>query len=125
MGFDRDGRIVGLRVRTIANLGAYLSTFAPGVPTWLYGTLLAGQYKTPHIHVEVKGVFTNTTPVDAYRGAGRPEATYVSNAWWNWVPMSWASTRPSSGVGISSSRTNSPIRRPSYSSTTAATTRAR
>ncbi len=77
MGFDRDGRIVGLRVRTIANLGAYLSTFAPGVPTWLYGTLLAGQYKTPHIHVEVKGVFTNTTPVDAYRGAGRPEATYV------------------------------------------------
>lgn len=76
-GFGRDGRIVGLRVRTIANLGAYLSTFAPGIPTWLYGTLLAGQYKTPHIHVEVKGVFTNTTPVDAYRGAGRPEATYV------------------------------------------------
>jgi len=77
MGFDREGRIVGLRVRTLANLGAYLSTFAPGIPTWLYGTLLAGQYKTPHIHVEVKGVFTNTTPVDAYRGAGRPEATYV------------------------------------------------
>jgi carbon-monoxide dehydrogenase large subunit len=77
MGFDREGRIVGLRVRTLANLGAYLSTFAPGIPTWLYGTLLAGQYKTPHIYVEVKGVFTNTTPVDAYRGAGRPEATYV------------------------------------------------
>lgn len=75
--FDRDGRIVGLRVRTIANLGAYLSTFAPGIPTWLYGPLLAGQYKTPHIHVEVKGVFTNTTPVDAYRGAGRSEAAYV------------------------------------------------
>ena len=77
MGFDADGRIVGLRVRTTANLGAYLSTFAGAVPTYLYGTLLAGQYKTPNIHVGVKGVFTNTTPVDAYRGAGRPEATFL------------------------------------------------
>ena len=77
MAFDADGIITGLRVRTTANLGAYLSTFAGAVPTYLYGTLLAGQYKTPHIHVEVKGVFTNTTPVDAYRGAGRPEATFL------------------------------------------------
>jgi carbon-monoxide dehydrogenase large subunit len=77
MGFDGDGNIVGLRVQTHANLGAYLSTFGPAVPTYLYGTLLAGQYKTPVIHVNVKGVFTHTVPVDAYRGAGRPEATFV------------------------------------------------
>jgi carbon-monoxide dehydrogenase large subunit len=77
MGFDAEGRIVGLRVNTLANLGAYLTTFSGAVPTYLYGTLLAGQYKTPAIHASVKGVFTNTTPVDAYRGAGRPEATFV------------------------------------------------
>ena len=58
-------------------MGAYLSTFASSVPTILYATLLAGQYKTPAIYCEVKAVFTNTAPVDAYRGAGRPEATYV------------------------------------------------
>ncbi len=72
-----DGEMLGLRVTTIANMGAYLSTFASSVPTYLYGTLLAGQYKTPAIHVGVQAVFTNTAPVDAYRGAGRPEATYV------------------------------------------------
>lgn len=72
-----DGKFLGLRVRTTANLGAYLSTFASSVPTYLYGTLLAGQYTTPAIHVAVDAVFTNTAPVDAYRGAGRPEATYV------------------------------------------------
>lgn len=77
MGFDQGGNILGLRVKTLANLGAYLSTFAGGVPTWLYGTLLTGQYKTKNIYVSVKGVFTHTTPVDAYRGAGRPEATFV------------------------------------------------
>ncbi|RMD67032.1 xanthine dehydrogenase family protein molybdopterin-binding subunit [Candidatus Parcubacteria bacterium] len=77
MGFDRDGNMLGLRVKTIANMGAYLSTFAGGIPTWLYGTLLAGQYRIPNIYVQTIGVFTNTTPVDAYRGAGRPEATYV------------------------------------------------
>ena len=72
-----DGTFLGLRVKTIANMGAYLSTFASTVPTYLYGTLMAGQYKTPAIYVEVRAVFTNTAPVDAYRGAGRPEATYV------------------------------------------------
>lgn len=77
MGFDEDGKIVGLRVDTTANLGAYLTTFAGAVPTYLYATLMAGQYKTPNIHAHVKGVFTNTPPVDAYRGAGRPEATFV------------------------------------------------
>jgi carbon-monoxide dehydrogenase large subunit len=66
-----------MRVKTTANMGAYLSTFASSVPTILYATLLAGQYKTPAIFCEVQAVFTNTSPVDAYRGAGRPEATYV------------------------------------------------
>ena len=64
-------------MKTTANLGAYLSTFASCIPTILYATLLAGQYTTPLIYCEVTAVFTNTTPVDAYRGAGRPEATYV------------------------------------------------
>ena len=77
MGFSRDGKIVGLRVKTIANLGAYLSTFAPAVPTYLYATLLNGVYEMPAIHADVTGVFTNTVPVDAYRGAGRPEAAYL------------------------------------------------
>src|SRR5690606_39770093 len=77
MAMDDKGMFLGMRVRTTANMGAYLSTFASSVPTILYGTLLAGQYKTPAIHVEVRSVFTNTAPVDAYRGAGRPEATYV------------------------------------------------
>ena len=77
MGFSQDGQIVGLRVKTYANLGAYLSTFAPCVPTWLHGTLLQGLYTTPKINVDVTGVFTHTVMVDAYRGAGRPEATYL------------------------------------------------
>ncbi len=77
LALDDAGTFLGLRVRTRANLGAYLSTFGSSVPTYLYGTLLAGQYCTPAIHVEVDGVYTNTAPVDAYRGAGRPEATYV------------------------------------------------
>src|SRR2546423_1301954 len=74
---DSDGRILALRVNSTVNLGAYISLFAPSVPTYLYGTLLAGAYTTPAIHVEVTAAFTNTTPVDAYRGAGRPEACYV------------------------------------------------
>jgi carbon-monoxide dehydrogenase large subunit len=77
LAMDKDGVFLGMRVKTIANLGAYLSTFASSVPTILYATLLAGQYRTPAIYCEVKSVFTNTAPVDAYRGAGRPEATYV------------------------------------------------
>ncbi len=77
MGFDKDGKITALRVKTYANLGAYLSTFAPAVPTWLHGTLLQGLYTTPLIHIDLEAVFTHTTAVDAYRGAGRPEATYL------------------------------------------------
>jgi aerobic carbon-monoxide dehydrogenase large subunit len=77
LAMDSKGMFLALRVKTIANLGAYLSTFASSVPTILYATLLAGQYRTPAIYAEVKAVFTNTAPVDAYRGAGRPEATYV------------------------------------------------
>ncbi len=77
LALDKDGKFLALRVHTTANLGAYLSTFASCVPTILYATLLAGQYTTPAIYCEVKAVFTNTAPVDAVRGAGRPEATYV------------------------------------------------
>ncbi len=77
IALDAEGRIVALRVHTHANMGSYLSTFAPSVPTYLYGTLLSGQYDIPAIHVRTIGVFTHTTPVDAYRGAGRPEATFV------------------------------------------------
>jgi carbon-monoxide dehydrogenase large subunit len=77
LALDEAGLFLGLRVRTIANMGGYLSTFGPNIPTNLYGLLLAGVYTTPAIHCEVKGVFTNTVPVDAYRGAGRPEATFL------------------------------------------------
>ncbi|MGC4397497.1 xanthine dehydrogenase family protein molybdopterin-binding subunit [Hydrogenophaga sp. T2] len=87
LAMDKDGKFLGLRVHTDANLGGYLSTFSTAVPTILYATLLAGQYTTPQIYVEVDAWFTNTAPVDAYRGAGRPEATYlieriVSRAAW-------------------------------------------
>ena len=77
LALDKDGKFLAMRVKTTANVGAYLSTFASCIPTILYATLLAGQYTTPAIHCEVTAVFTNTAPVDAYRGAGRPEATYV------------------------------------------------
>ncbi|NKE47874.1 xanthine dehydrogenase family protein molybdopterin-binding subunit [Roseomonas frigidaquae] len=77
LALDAEGKILGLKVHTLANMGAYLSTFAPCVPTYLYATLLSGVYATPVIYAEVKAVFTNTVPVDAYRGAGRPEATYL------------------------------------------------
>ena len=77
MGFDSEGNVVALRVDTHASLGAYLSTFGPCVPTYLYGTLMQGLYTTPAVHVNVTAVFTNTVPVDALRGAGRPEATYL------------------------------------------------
>jgi carbon-monoxide dehydrogenase large subunit len=77
LALNAEGDFLALRVSTRANLGAYLSTFGPSVPTYLYGTLLAGPYKTPAVYCEVKGMFTHTVPVDAYRGAGRPEATYL------------------------------------------------
>ncbi len=77
LALDANGKFTALKVDTIANMGAYLSNFASCVPTYLYATLLAGQYTTPVIYANVKAVFTNTAPVDAYRGAGRPEATYL------------------------------------------------
>ncbi|HLY46057.1 MAG TPA: xanthine dehydrogenase family protein molybdopterin-binding subunit [Stellaceae bacterium] len=77
LALDADARFLGLKVSTLANMGAYLSTFSTCIPTYLYGTLLAGTYTTPAIYVETKAVFTNTVPVDAYRGAGRPEATFL------------------------------------------------
>ena len=76
LALEKDGTFLALRTETMANVGAYLSNFATVTPTFLHGTLMAGPYKTPLVYVNVKAVFTNTTPVDAYRGAGRPEATY-------------------------------------------------
>jgi len=77
MAFDADHRITAIKAKTVANLGAYMSTFSSSVPTYLYATLLSGQYDVPQIYCEVDAVYTNTVPVDAYRGAGRPEATFV------------------------------------------------
>ncbi|QKD03455.1 xanthine dehydrogenase family protein molybdopterin-binding subunit [Mesorhizobium loti] len=77
MAFDKDHKILGLKVETQANLGAYMSLFSSATPTYLYATLLSGQYNIPAIHANVKAIYTNTAPVDAYRGAGRPEATFV------------------------------------------------
>src|SRR5439155_18071609 len=77
VGATRDGKITGLKVKTYANLGGVLSTAAPGIPTTLYARLLSGVYRIPNIHCQVLGVYTNTGMVDAYRGAGRPEATYT------------------------------------------------
>ena len=76
LALDDDHKFIGLRTDTHANMGAYLSTFSSSIPTWLHGTLMAGNYLTPAVQVNVKAVFTNTVPVDAYRGAGRPEATF-------------------------------------------------
>jgi len=77
LALDKDGNFLGLRVSTLANMGAYLSTFSTCVPTYLYATLMQGQYTTGAVYCEVKAVFTHSTPVDAVRGAGRPEASYV------------------------------------------------
>lgn len=77
IGFDKDNKIVGLKVNTKANFGAYMSLFSSAVPTYLYATLLSGQYDIANIYCDVQAVYTNTVPVDAYRGAGRPEACYL------------------------------------------------
>ena len=73
---EKDGTFIAFRTETMANVGAYLSNFSTATPTFLHGTLMAGNYTVPNVYVNVKAVFTNTAPVDAYRGAGRPEATY-------------------------------------------------
>ncbi len=77
LALDANGKMTAVRVHTIANMGSYLSTFASSVPTYLYAPLLSGQYNIPAIYAEVDAVYTTTAPVDAYRGAGRPEATFV------------------------------------------------
>jgi aerobic carbon-monoxide dehydrogenase large subunit len=77
LAVDENGKVTALRADTVANMGAYLTLFAPAIPTYLYACLLSGTYQIPAIHCRVRAPFTNTTPVDAYRGAGRPEATYV------------------------------------------------
>jgi aerobic carbon-monoxide dehydrogenase large subunit len=78
MGFDKDGRIVAMQVDTLAALGGYLSNFAPSIPGNSYPQTITGLYRTPNLHMRVRGVYTNTVPVDAYRGSGRPEATWIN-----------------------------------------------
>ena len=78
MGFDREGRIVAMQVDTLAALGGYLSNFAPSIPGNSYPQTITGLYRTPNLHLRVRGVYTNTVPVDAYRGSGRPEATWIN-----------------------------------------------
>jgi carbon-monoxide dehydrogenase large subunit len=73
---EKDGTFIAFRTETYANVGAYLSNFSTATPTFLHGTLMSGNYSVPNVYVNVKAIFTNTAPVDAYRGAGRPEATY-------------------------------------------------
>jgi carbon-monoxide dehydrogenase large subunit len=85
VGYKKDGTITALKVKTWANQGAYLSNFAPLIPTFFYGPMLQGVYKTANFFVEVWGTYTNTTPVDAYRGAGRPEAIYLMERAVDWV----------------------------------------
>ena len=94
LAMDETGKITALRARTIANLGGYLSTFSSSVPTYLYAPLLSGPYDIANIYCEVDGVYTNTTPVDAYRGAGAPEATFVVE---RLVEVRGARDRPGSG----------------------------
>src|SRR5258708_11264858 len=78
MGFSADGRIVAMQVDTLAALGGYLSNFAPSIPGNSYPQTITGLYRTPNLHLRVRGVYTNTVPIDAYRGSGRPEATWVN-----------------------------------------------
>jgi carbon-monoxide dehydrogenase large subunit len=78
MGFDADGRIVAMQIDTLAALGGYLSNFAPSIPGNSYPQTVTGLYRTPNLHLRVRGVYTNTVPVDAYRGSGRPEATWIN-----------------------------------------------
>jgi aerobic carbon-monoxide dehydrogenase large subunit len=78
MGFDRDGRIVAMQIDTLAALGGYLSNFAPSIPGNSYPQTVTGLYRTPNLHLRVRGIYTNTVPVDAYRGSGRPEATWIN-----------------------------------------------
>ena len=105
---NRNGEVQALRVKTFANLGGRLSTIGPGIPTTLYGRVLAGPYKIPNVYAEVTGVYTNTTFVDAYRGAGRPGGDLRRRADDGpRSPTSWASTRPRSGAATSCRRTPS------------------
>ncbi len=107
----KEGEFLAFRTETLANVGAYLSNFATVTPTFLHGTLMAGNYKVPNVYVNVKAVFTNTAPVDAYRGAGgqRPpiRSSAASTSW----RASWGWTRSRSGGRTSSSRTSFPTRR--------------
>jgi len=111
MGFDSEGRIVAMQVDTLAALGGYLSNFAPSIPGNSYPQTITGLYRTPNLHLRVRGVYINTVPVDAYRGSGRPEATWTSGCL-SAVPGNWTSTWSKLGDAILSAGENFHIRRP-------------
>ena len=123
MAATSDGRILGLRCTVWAGMGAYLSTAAPGIPTILHGLMLSGPYKVPAVKEDVYGVYTNTTPVEAYRGAGRPEATLHARAHARQAVGQLKSIRSRSATGIFCRRSKNGTPWSPASPTTAATTR--
>ena len=94
MALDENGKFLALRVNTLANIGGYISTFGPNIPTNLYGPLLAGVYMTPSIYCDMKVVFTNTVPVDAYRGPGGRKRPLCSSGWSTSQRAKWELTVP-------------------------------
>lgn len=100
MAFDKDYKILGFKAETTANLGAYMSLFSSATCTYLYATLLSGQYDIPAIHANVKAIYTNTAPVDAYRGAGRPEAAFNVERMMEVAARRFGISRPSFAAGI-------------------------
>jgi carbon-monoxide dehydrogenase large subunit len=125
LALDAQGNYLALRVNTKANIGAYMSTFSSCVPTYLYATLLAGQYKTPAIYCDVQAYYTNTAPVDAYRGAGRPEASFLLEVLADQAAAELGMDPAEFRRRTSSRRTPSRTRRRWRSCTTWATTRRR
>src|SRR6056297_243477 len=118
LAFDETNRITAYRVRTVANMGAYNSHFAQAIQTNLFAKVLMGTYDVQTTWLQVEGVYTNTTPVDAYRGAGRPGRSICWSGSWTGPRASWMSTRGNCAASISSSRSNSPIRPPRAKPTT-------
>ena len=118
MAFDREGVILAIEVDTIAAIGAYVSAFGAAIPGYFYRALLAGMYRTPAIHARVRGVYTNTVPVDAYRGAGRPEATYVVERLVERAHESWGSMSRRYDGATSYAQATISLSRPSACATT-------
>jgi carbon-monoxide dehydrogenase large subunit len=123
MGFDADHRLVAYKVDSLSNMGAYNSQFGQNIQSALFSRVLTGTYDVQTVHFRNRGIYTNTIQVDAYRGAGRPEAIYALERAMDFAARSWASTRRSCAARTSSGRTSSPTRPPAASFTMSATSR--